>query len=152
MRLVISLISFGILVSGPVSAKHWHEDQKHWKEHAKYEDQDDPGFDHRDHGAKNCYFQPRDARIVTEYYAPNYRELPPGLRKKLYRNGHLPPGWERTIRPLPVVVERQLAPYRKCPADRGRAEDTRLEPGTSDKGVRRKPLARRRPEPSSYGL
>jgi hypothetical protein len=32
------------------------------------------------------------------------------LRKKLYRNGHLPPGWERNIRPLPVVVERQLAP------------------------------------------
>ena len=110
MRLVTYLISFGILMSAPVSAKHWHENQKHWKEHAKHEDQDDRGFDHRDHGAKNCYFQPRDARIVSGYYAPRYRELPPGLRKKLYRNGHLPPGWERTIQPLPVVVERQLAP------------------------------------------
>jgi len=38
MRLTISLITFGILLSGPVSAKHWHENEKHWKEHAKHED------------------------------------------------------------------------------------------------------------------
>src|SRR5215471_10932949 len=84
MRLVAYLISFGIFITGPASAKHWHENEKHWKEHGKHEDQDDRGFDHRDHGAKNCYFQPHDARIVTEYYALRYRELPPGLRKKLY--------------------------------------------------------------------
>ena len=105
MRLAISLITLGILVSGPVSAKHWHENEKHWKAHAKHEDQDD-----RDHRARDCYFQPHDARIVTQYYAPRYRELPPGLQKKLYRNGHLPPGWERKMQPLPVVVERQLGP------------------------------------------
>ncbi|MGD0873133.1 MAG: hypothetical protein ABSB88_26615, partial [Bryobacteraceae bacterium] len=37
-----------------------------------------------------------------------------------------------------------LGPYRKCPADRSRAERAKLGPGTSDKGVRSKPLARRR--------
>jgi hypothetical protein len=30
------------------------------------------------------------------------------LQKKLYRNGHLPPGWERRMQPMPVTVERQL--------------------------------------------
>ncbi len=65
---------------------------------------------HRDHAARNCYFQPRDAWIVTQYYAPRYRELPPGLQKKPYRNGHLPPGWEKKVQPLPVAIERQLAP------------------------------------------
>jgi ABC-type Zn2+ transport system substrate-binding protein/surface adhesin len=110
MRLTITLITFGILTCGSVSAKHWHEDEKHWKEHAKHEDQDDRGFDHRNHAAKSCYFQPRDAAIVTRYYGPRYRELPPGLQKKLYRNGHLPPGWEKRMQPLPVVVEQQLVP------------------------------------------
>jgi hypothetical protein len=36
--------------------------------------------------------------------------LPPGLAKKYYRSGQLPPGWERRIEPIPVVVERQLVP------------------------------------------
>jgi len=109
MRLAISLITLGILSSAPASAKHWHENQKHWNEHAKHEDEDDRGFDHRDHRARNCYFQPRDARIVTQY-SPRYRELPPGLQKKYSRSGHLPPGWEKRMQPIPVVVEQQLAP------------------------------------------
>jgi len=110
MRLVISLISFVILASDTVSAKHWHEDEKHWKEHAKHDDEYDRGFDRRDHRAKDCYFQPRDTRIITEYYALRYRELPPGWQKNLYRAGNLPPGWERKMQPLPVAVERQLVP------------------------------------------
>jgi ABC-type Zn2+ transport system substrate-binding protein/surface adhesin len=110
MRLTIPLITLGLLASGTATAKHWHENEKHWKEHAKHEDQDDRGFDHRNHQAKDCYFQPRDARIVSQYYGPRYRELPPGLQKKVYRNGHLPPGWEKRMQPLPVAVERQLVP------------------------------------------
>src|SRR5262245_12979965 len=105
MRLSILLITFGIITSGPVSAKHWHENEKHWKEHAKQEDQDDQGFHHRNHAARDCYFQPHDAYIVTQYYALRYRELPTGIQKKLYRSGRLPPGWEKKMQPLPVVVE-----------------------------------------------
>jgi hypothetical protein len=100
MRQTIALLFFGMLASGPIGAKHWHEDDKHWK---KYKD--DEG-----HHGKGCYFEPRDARVVTEYYAPRRRELPPGLQKKLYRGGHLPPGWEKRMQPMPVVVERQLVP------------------------------------------
>ena len=110
MRLAIPLITLGIMASGQSYARHWHEDDKHWQEHARHEDQDDQGFDHRDHHARDCYFQPHDTRVITQYYAPRGHELPPGLQKKLYRNGRLPPGWERRMQPMPVVVERQLAP------------------------------------------
>jgi hypothetical protein len=46
--------------------------------------------------------------VISDYYAPRYRRLPPGLAKKYARTGHLPPGWEKRVEPLPVVVERQL--------------------------------------------
>ena len=106
MRPIISLITCGLLTIGSVSAKHWHEDEKHWQKHAESANDGDE----RKHHAKACYFQPADTRVITRYYEPRRRELPPGLQKKLYRSGHLPPGWEKRMQPLPVVVERQLAP------------------------------------------
>jgi hypothetical protein len=104
MRSLSFLLLAALAWSAPASAKHWHDDEKHWKKHQNHED-DDRNFDHH---AGGCYFQPREMRVITDYYAPQRRSLPPGLRKKLYRGGHLPPGWERRIEPLPVVVERQL--------------------------------------------
>ena len=105
--LMYAIVS-SVLFCAPAWAKHWHEDGGHWKKHAKHEARDDDReFDHR---AQRCYLEPRDVRVVSEYYAPRYRNLPPGLAKKLYRTGHLPPGWERKLEPLPVVVERQLVP------------------------------------------
>jgi len=105
MRPLISLIFSSLLLSGPATAQHWHDDDDHWKKHAKHEE-DRHVFDHR---AEGCYFQPGDARVITQGYEPRYRQLPPGLQKKLYRTGHLPPGWEKRMQPLPVAVERQLA-------------------------------------------
>src|SRR5437667_2513487 len=107
MRSVIYLMSCALLFDLPLTAKHWHENQKHWDKHSKEADDDDR---HVNHHADSCYFQPHDTRVITTYYAANSRPLPPGLQKKLYRTGHLPPGWDRRIQPLPVVVERQLAP------------------------------------------
>ena len=46
--------------------------------------------------------------MITEYYAPQYRALPPGLAKKYARTGQLPPGWQKKMQPFPVAVERQL--------------------------------------------
>ena len=107
MRLMIPVMLSGLLLSGPVWAKHWHDDDKHWNKHSRQADHDDRDFDHH---ADSCYFQPRDVRVISEYYAPRYRNLPPGLEKKLYRTGRLPPGWEKKVQPLPVVVERQMVP------------------------------------------
>ena len=81
------------LLGGPVWADHRHDDDKHWKKQAKQ---------------APCYFQPHDVRVITTYYAPQYRSLPPGLAKKYNRTGHLPPGWQKKLRPFPVAVERQL--------------------------------------------
>ena len=38
------------------------------------------------------------------------RDLPPGLERQLVRNGHLPPGLEMKMHPVPVEVCRRLPP------------------------------------------
>jgi hypothetical protein len=48
-----------------------------------------------------------DIEVVRRYYAPRYRDLPPGLRKKYERTGQLPPGWQKKMEPLPLAVERE---------------------------------------------
>lgn len=104
MKILVYTIFSGLLLSGTASAKHWH-DEDHGNKHEHHGG--DRDFDRREPG---CYFSPREVRVINEYYAPRYRNLPPGLQKKLYRTGHLPPGWEKKMEPLPVVVERQLEP------------------------------------------
>src|SRR6266849_6694743 len=107
MKHLTYIVLSGLLLAAPSWAKHWHEDDDHWNKHWNHHEDDDQGYDHR---AGGCYFQPYETRVIGEYYAPRYRRLPPGLEKKLYRTGHLPPGWERRMEPVPIVVERQLAP------------------------------------------
>jgi hypothetical protein len=58
--------------------------------------------------AVHVTFLPREVRIIREYYAPRYRNLPPGLEKKYRRTGQLPPGWQKKMEPFPVAIERQL--------------------------------------------
>ena len=103
MRLTLGVLLLSVVAVAPAAAKpnHWHDDDKHWKGH-------DDDHEDRDHRSASCYFQPQDVRIIREYYEPRYRSLPPGLAKKFYRTGHLPPGWERKMEPLPVAVERRL--------------------------------------------
>jgi len=100
-KLLLSTLACTVLTAATASAKpkHWHDDDKHWNKR-------DDDRDERDEA--NCYFRHEDIRIVREYYEPRYRALPPGLAKKYYRTGHLPPGWEKKIEPVPVAVERRL--------------------------------------------
>jgi hypothetical protein len=55
-------------------------------------------------------FGTADVAIIREHYAPRYRNLPPGLQKKVARGGKLPPGWQKKFEPFPVVLERRLQP------------------------------------------
>lgn len=71
---------------------------------AKYE----PVTDTNANVSVHVAFLPREVRIIREYYAPRYRNLPPGLQKKYRRTGQLPPGWQKKMEPFPVAVERQL--------------------------------------------
>ena len=107
MKLTLYVLLTSLLVSAPIAAKPSHEDRKHSNKHSKMHAYDDDERDGARHGA-SCYFAPRDVRIVREYYEPRYRSLPPGLAKKYYRTGRLPPGWAKKMEPLPVAVERQL--------------------------------------------
>jgi Ni/Co efflux regulator RcnB len=102
---------------------HGHEDHGHDDDHGHGHDREH-GNDHRhdDHGNGNAYghykhqdqryFRDQDHdRLVRYYDGP--RNLPPGLRKKYYRNGVLPPSWQQGFRPMPpqVVVELPPVPY-----------------------------------------
>jgi hypothetical protein len=107
MKFMLCALLLSLLPAAPAAAKHWHEDEQHWNKHWRTHDQDDDDRD-VDHHRAICYFQPQDVRVIREYYAPRYRSLPPGLAKKFYRTGHLPPGWAKKMEPLPAVVERQL--------------------------------------------
>lgn len=53
-------------------------------------------------------FSSHDVRVIREHYAPRYRRLPPGLKKKLARTGSLPPGWQKKMEPFPASLEREL--------------------------------------------
>ena len=55
-------------------------------------------------------FTSRDVGVIRQHYAPRYRRLPPGLRKKLARGESLPPGWRTKVEPFPYTVERDLPP------------------------------------------
>ena len=53
-------------------------------------------------------FSNREQELVRYYYAPRYRNLPPGLQKKLARTGQLPPGWQKKMEPFTASLERKL--------------------------------------------
>jgi hypothetical protein len=59
-------------------------------------------------GSVQIVFGPQEAQIIRQHYAPQYRNLPRGLQKKLVRTAQLPPGWQKRFEPFPVAIERQL--------------------------------------------
>jgi hypothetical protein len=61
------------------------------------------------HDKHQRYFRDQDSAYLARYY-DGPRDLPPGLRKKYYRNGTLPPGWQARFRPMPPLVIQQLPP------------------------------------------
>jgi hypothetical protein len=60
--------------------------------------------------AVNVSWSTRDVEIIRRHYAPQYRNLPPGLQKKYARTGQLPPGWQKKMTPFPASLERECAP------------------------------------------
>ena len=58
--------------------------------------------------AVSVTFGSADVRVIRRHYEPRYRNLPPGLQKKVARGGELPPGWKKKLEPFPVGLEREL--------------------------------------------
>lgn len=67
--------------------------------------------------AVHVAFGSGEVEIIRTHYAPRYKKLPKGLRKKYARTGQLPPGWRKKMEPMPIEVERELvvlpAEYRR---------------------------------------
>lgn len=109
----VILVPALILSASTMFATHEKSHRSHAQKPAKHESvaTDAPRAE------AHVRFSIGEQRVIREYYAPRYRALPPGLRKKVARGGQLPPGWQKKLQPFPVEVERQLAPL---PADCGR--------------------------------
>ena len=107
-----SVMLYGLVFSWPVWGKHWHEDQDDWNWHVQLpQQQRQQENDHAGHRKdKGCYFEPRDLRVISKYYASLYASLPRVPESKFRRNGQLPPGWEARMQLIPVEVETQLIP------------------------------------------
>jgi hypothetical protein len=102
-----ALLGIGSLSAISLVAKE--KDQGKGK--GKGKDKDKPNQKPKDHGSGkgSQYFRREDYSAVQRYYIGPH-DLPPGLRKKYYRTGKLPPGWEKKMRPFPVELVRVLPP------------------------------------------
>lgn len=101
MRPLLTVILTGAILgsavfAGPAEAGDKRRGSKHRRVDARQE--------YRQDG----YFRSRDVYVIRDYYRPYARQLPPGLRHHYRRNGSLPPGWARRIRPVPIYLERDF--------------------------------------------
>ncbi len=109
MKAVMWMAVAGMLLGGAAFADHAEagDRRKHERER-RVEGRYDRRVEVRYARGDARYFRERDVYVVREYYRPYYRPLPPGLRKRYYRTGHLPPGWAKRMRPVPVYIEREM--------------------------------------------
>lgn len=96
-RIFFGFCLSAVAAAGPVFAAAHDDDEreKHGGKHGR--------------GRADHHFRPEDARYLRQYYR-GPADLPPGLRKKYYRTGKLPPGWEKRLQPFPPVVVQRLPP------------------------------------------
>ena len=114
MRRLICLTLAGVILGGAVAIAA--PKQGKGNKHARHEKV--TSADHADaHVHARVVFGSGDVTIIREHYAPRYRNLPPGLQKKVARGGELPPGWRKKFQPFPVALERRLTvlptPYKR---------------------------------------
>ena len=111
MKSLISAAVTALLVSGTVLVDRAEARDRRTAKHGRVEQRVEHRVEPRvvvRHEAR--YFGTRDVYVIRDYYRPYHRPLPPGVRRAYYRNGHLPPGWAKRVRPIPVYVERRLPP------------------------------------------
>ncbi len=96
LGLIVGLAS--LVAAAPVAGSPAQKHNKH----------EQPVIDRPAAVAVAITFSPRETQVIREYYAPRYRNLPPGLQKKMRRTGQLPAGWQKKLEPFPVAIEREL--------------------------------------------
>ena len=102
MKPLMYLMAATLLLSVTARPEASQKGKKHSKQQSVHTDSQGSNV------AVHVVFSPHEVKVIREYYGPTYRNLPPGLEKKLARTGQLPPGWQKKMQPFPVAVERQL--------------------------------------------
>ena len=108
LRIFAGAVALVLLASSPQPAAA--SDRK-GKKHAKHEGS--AQVRNRDSDARvalDVRFGPIEVRLIRTHYAPRYRNLPPGLHKKVARGGQLPPGWRKKFESFPASLEGELRP------------------------------------------
>jgi hypothetical protein len=114
MKRLVGAMLVGFLLGGTVAeGTQGNGKKKGQAEPAKYDKSGKP----ESHVSLHLVFGRADVVILRDYYGPRYRDLPPGLQKKVARGGELPPGWRKKFETFPAEVDRRLAPL---PAGYGR--------------------------------
>ena len=103
-KLLICLCGVGPLATVCLLAKDHGKGKGKGKNDKDNQQGDQQGGDH-----DSRHFRREDYGAVQRFYT-GPRDLPPGLRKKYYRTGKLPPGWQKKIRPFPPELVRVLPP------------------------------------------
>src|SRR5262245_6195970 len=97
---ICSLLGGTVLFAG-------HPDQgKNKNKAGKHDSQTGKSNDSVAAASIHVVFAKGDIVILRDHYAPRYRDLPPGLKKKVARGGQLPPGWQKKFEPFPTAIER----------------------------------------------
>ena len=114
MKRLVGAILVGLLLGGTVAEGSQGKSKKNGKaEPASYDKSAKP----ESSVSLHLVFGRADVVILRDHYSPRYRNLPPGLYKKIARGGQLPPGWRKKFETFPADVDRRLAPL---PAGYGR--------------------------------
>jgi hypothetical protein len=100
---------FSVLAGATVPLIAKDDDEKHNKHGNKHGRGDEEDEHEHGNGHRGGYFRQEDAVYLRQYYGGPV-DLPPGLRKKYYRTGKLPPGWEKRFRPFPPAMIQRLPP------------------------------------------
>ena len=103
-KLLIALFTVGPMTTLCLLAKDQGNGKGKGKNNRENQQGEDQGGDH-----DSRYFHREDYDAVQRHYT-GPRDLPPRLRKKYYRTGTLPPGWQKKIRPFPAELVRVLPP------------------------------------------
>jgi Ni/Co efflux regulator RcnB len=106
MRLFICLTLAGLFSTNAAAAPAQGKSGKH----AQHERDRDDGERSDANVRVHVVFTSAEVTVLRNYYEPRYRNLPPGLQKKVARGGQLPPGWRKKFEPFPNGVEQQLSP------------------------------------------
>ena len=105
MKSLMYLLVAGLVVGGSVGGAA--QGQGRGRGQGQGQAQDKGRADDRS-ARPNVVFSERDVTVIRKHYGARFKNLPPGLQKKLARGGSLPPGWEKKIEPFPASLERDL--------------------------------------------